>query len=152
MRASSTFLVLLLASCGASPTAAPATTAAEPSPAVRARLDALPTPPTEWATRVSALTDDDFGRICPWLAENVGLGAEPVTCDDGTTVEPYTYECDPAHSAANARSLHCSVTFGEIVACYVAMREHPCDSGGVGAGLEECAAFESCGVAIGGGT
>ena len=71
--------------------------------------------------------------------------------DDGRTVEPYTYECDPAHSGRSARSLPCAVTFGEIVACYLAMREHPCDAGGVGAGLAECEAFAACGVSVGEG-
>ena len=77
-------------------------------------LNALPVvpraePPVAWSTPVHGLSDEDFGRICPWLAANVDLGGgDAATCDDGRTVEPYTYECDPAHSGRSARSLPCS--------------------------------------------
>src|SRR5687768_17084345 len=113
-------LALLLAGCGAAPASRDAPRA-EPSPAVSVRLSSLAEPPVAWSAPVAGLSDDDFGRICPWLVANVELGGGAATCDDGRTVEPYTYECDPAHSGRSARSLPCAVTFGEIVACYLAM-------------------------------
>lgn len=110
------------------------------------RLAPLPTPPVPWETPVAQLSDEDFEGICPYLAENAGLTRPEVTCPDGNAVEAYEYECDPSSSGPSARSMPCAITFGEILACYLALREHPCDGGAMGEDLPECAAFDACGV------
>ena len=140
-------LALVLAACGGAAPAAEEPARAEPG-AVAARLAAMPEPPVAWSTRVAALTEADFGEICPYLASGVGLTSDAVTCPDGARVEPYTYQCEPASSASRARSLPCAITFGEIVACYVAIREHPCDHAPLGEGLAECDALNDCGIEV----
>lgn len=133
------FAAIVLAGCGAS---APSTT----TPEIDARLGALAAPPVPWPTRCATLSDADFERICPYLAEHVGLSGPAVSCPDGSVVEPYVFECAPERSGPAARSLPCAITFGEMVACYVAIREHACEHGPLGEGLPECAALSACGI------
>lgn len=137
--------VLVLGACGGRPSTGAPATANEDRAGVD-RLSRLPTPPVPWETPVAHLSDEDFERICPYLAENAGLSRSEVTCPDGEVVEAYEYECDPSTSGPSARSMPCAITFGEILACYLALREHPCEGGATGEGLAECAAFEACGV------
>lgn len=118
---------------------------------IDARLAPLPPPPVPWTTPVAQLSDADFEGICPYLAEHAGLSRPEVSCPDGSVVEPYEYHCDPSTSGPSARSMPCAITFGEILACYLALREHPCEGGDTGAGLPECAAFDACGVDLPGG-
>ncbi len=116
------------------------------SGAVAARLAPMPAPPVPWDTPIARLSDADFEGICPYLAQNAGLSRPEVHCADGRVVEPYAYHCEPSTSGPSARSMPCSITFGEILACYLALREHPCEAGETGEGLAECAAFAACGV------
>jgi hypothetical protein len=112
--------------------------------AVQARLAPLPAPPSPWSTVVGTLTPDDFVALCPYLASNVHLEGSSATCPDGTTAAVVEHECDPERWSAAARSLPCSITLGEMVACRLAMVDHPCDGGPYGENLDECEAFERC--------
>ncbi len=112
--------------------------------AVRARLAALPAPPSPWTTPVAALTPADFVALCPYLDQNVHLEGSTVTCPDGSTAQVTEHHCEPESWAQAARSLPCAITLGEITACRLAMVEHPCDSGAYGENLDECEAFEAC--------
>lgn len=132
-----------IAACGGAPRASEAPTPPM-SPAVEARIASLPTPPIAWSRPISSLDENDFRSICPYLADHVGLSSSAVTCPDGRVVETYAYDCEPGSSAEHARSHPCSLSFGEVVACYVAVREHPCDSGPLGEGLAECEALDAC--------
>jgi hypothetical protein len=132
-------LVAMLVACGAAERA-PAT------PELDARLSAMPPPPVAWSTPCATLSDADFEGICPYLAEHVGLGTEAVTCPDGSIHEPYLYECEPARSGAAARSLPCAITFGEMLACYLTIRDHACEHGRLGEGHPECDALAACGI------
>lgn len=132
-------LSMSLLGCGATPPRAESTSRTD------ARLAAMPAPPVAWSTPIATLSDDDFTRICPYLAEHVGLTREASVCADGTTVEPYVYDCEPARSGPAARSFPCSCTFGEMLACYLAIREHPCDEAPLGRGLPECEVLARCG-------
>jgi hypothetical protein len=113
---------------------------------IEARLAAMPAPPVAWSRPVATLSDEDFTRICPYLIENVGLTCDATACPDGTSVETYVYACEPETSGPAARSLPCAITFGEMLACYLAIREHPCNEGPLGDGLVECEALAQCGL------
>ncbi len=112
--------------------------------AVQTRLGPLPAPPIAWSTPVASISTDQFGSLCPYLVTNVHLEASTVTCPDGSAGEVAAYECNPDHMAASARSLPCTISLGEIVACRLAMVEHPCDGGPLGENLDECQAFDAC--------
>ena len=146
MRAAVTIAFLLVA-CGPSATPAterPASTSLPGNAAVRARLSSLPAPPSAWSTPVGTLTPDDFVTLCPYLVAHAHLEGGDVACPDGSTATLNTYECEPARMSAAARSLPCSITLGEIVACRLATVEAPCGDGHVGEDLPECEAFEAC--------
>ena len=112
--------------------------------AVQARLGPLPTPPSPWSTRVAALSPDDFVSLCPYLDANVHLEGSTVACPDGTTAAVTEHHCEPESWSSAARSLPCTISLGEMVACRLAMVEHPCDGGPYGENLEECDAFTHC--------
>lgn len=136
-----------LSACGA---AADAIAPGDGTPAdpIATRLAALPPAPVPWESPVARLSDADFEGICPYLAQNAGLSQPEVTCPDGTVVTPYAYHCDPSTSGPGARSMPCAVTFGEVLACYLALREHPCDASTTGQELPECDPFEDCGLDV----
>lgn len=106
----------------------------------------MPAPPVAWSTPIATLADADFERICPYLDAHVGLTRESALCPDGSTVEAYVYDCAPERSGPAARALPCAVTFGEMLACYLAIREHPCDLTPLGADLPECSVLAQCGI------
>ena len=140
---------LALAGCGHSATAlAPESETTQASlpgnGAVQVRLGALPEPPRAWSTAAASLTEADFVELCPYLVRNVRLEGGEVTCPDGSTAQISEHVCDPAAMSAAARGLPCVISWGEIVACRLAMVEHPCDGGPVGENLEECQAFDAC--------
>lgn len=112
--------------------------------AVHARLGPLPAPPQPWATPVAALTPDDFVSLCPYLDRNVHLEGSTASCPDGSTAAVVEHHCVPDAWSAAARSLPCTISLGEMVACRLAMVEHPCDGGPYGENLDECEAFEEC--------
>jgi hypothetical protein len=112
--------------------------------AVQARLGALPAPPIPWTTPVGTLVPADFEGLCPYLAANVPLEGSTVQCPDGSTAEVAAYACDPMRLTESARALPCTISFGEIIACRLAMVAHPCDGGPLGENLEECQAFDAC--------
>jgi hypothetical protein len=112
--------------------------------AVQARLGSLPAPPSAWSTRVAALSPDDFVALCPYLDANVHLEGSAVTCPDGSSAAVAEHHCEPESWSAAARSLPCTISLGEMVACRLAMVEHPCDGGPYGENLDECEAFEHC--------
>lgn len=147
----SALLSLLVLGCGAasSPEPEPETPVSAPAAlpgnaAVQARLGPLPAPPRAWSTVAASLTPDDFVELCPYLVANVHLEGGTVTCPDGSTGTISAHECDPNAMSASARGLPCAISWGEIVACRLAMVEHPCDGGPVGENLEECQAFDAC--------
>lgn len=113
---------------------------------MQARLSALPTPPRPWSNVAASLTVADFVELCPYLIANIQMTGAQVTCPDGTTATISAHECDPAGMAGAAHGLPCEMSWGEIVACRVAMVEHPCDGGLLGESLEECQAFDACNV------
>jgi hypothetical protein len=146
-------LALALVACGAHSESRPPPSTAETTSdvralpgnaAVQARLGALPTPPRPWSTVAAALSPDDFTELCPYLVANVHLEGGQVTCPDGSTANISEHQCVPADMSAAARGLPCTITWGEIVACRLAMVEHPCDGGPLGENLQECQAFDAC--------
>jgi hypothetical protein len=112
--------------------------------AVQARLGPLPAPPRPWSTVAASLSPDDFVELCPYLVANVHMEGGTVTCPDGSTGTITEHVCEPAAMSTAARGLPCAISWGEIVACRLAMVEHPCDGGPLGENLEECQAFDAC--------
>ncbi len=145
----SALLCVLVIGCGPAASAEPETPASTSvvfvgNAAVRARLERLPAPPRPWSTVAASLTPDDFVELCPYLTANVHLEGGTVTCPDGSTGTISEHVCNPVEMSATARGLPCAISWGEIVACRLAMVEHPCDGGPVGENLEECHAFDAC--------
>jgi hypothetical protein len=157
MRATAPLLALLLAACAHDPVPEPVSepassgdettsdAAALPgNAAVQARLGLLPAPPRPWSAITATLSPEDFAELCPYLLANVHLEGSSLTCPDGTTATVAEHECVPEHMSAAARGLPCTITWGEVVACRLAMVEHPCDGGPLGENLDECQAFDAC--------
>jgi hypothetical protein len=146
-RAIGSSIVATLLACGPSATPPPQHTTSSLPPgnaAVQARISTLPPPPTPWSTLVGTLTPDDFVTLCPYLIAHSHLEGGDVACPDGSTATLNTYECEPERMSAAARSLPCSISLGEIVACRLATVAAPCGDGHVGEDLPECEAFDAC--------
>jgi hypothetical protein len=153
MRSLALVSVLALGACGGHSSPSPPPHAADTTPAalpgnaaVQARLGALPAPPRPWSNVAASLPEADFVELCPWLNANIQMTGGQVSCPDGTSATISEHVCEPAAMASAARCLPCAISWGEIVACRIAMVEHPCDGGPLGENLEECRAFDSCNV------
>jgi hypothetical protein len=110
-------------------------------PEVAVRLAALDPSPVPWTTQLADVSPSDITALCAYDAAHPQT---PITeqCSGASVVVGRADACGWRIEDTRTLGTRCDLTVGDVVACRLALADHPCAR--MGAGLPECARVAGC--------